>query len=203
MHSRHLRALRQDLSCSYASRDKVRAEAFRRRFGGLKSYGSYAAALDDPAVDAVVVAVPPALPSRSDAARRSRPASTCWSRSRRFRGWRTTKPCACAPRSRGARGARRRERSLQAARGRRCGGCSPRALIGDMVFAHFTTIAQAAEDRRRLAQRRSRWPAATRSSRKASTGCTSPAASARGSRRMQGFRPSAVARTAPTGARRA
>jgi len=57
VHSRMLRGA--GVTCSYASRDAARAEAFRREFGGTKSYGDYAAALADPAIDAVVVAVPP------------------------------------------------------------------------------------------------------------------------------------------------
>jgi predicted dehydrogenase len=61
VHSRHMKALRGDISCSYASRDRDRAESFRRRFAGARSYGSYRDALDDPSVDAVVVAVPPNL----------------------------------------------------------------------------------------------------------------------------------------------
>jgi predicted dehydrogenase len=61
VHSRNLRALRREVTCSYASRDAARAEAFSRRLGGVSSYGSYAAAIDDPAIDAVVVAVPPAF----------------------------------------------------------------------------------------------------------------------------------------------
>ena len=44
---------------SYASRDRERAESFRQEFGGASSYAGYAAALDDPTVDAVVIAVPP------------------------------------------------------------------------------------------------------------------------------------------------
>ena len=48
--------------------------------------------------------------------------------------------------------------------------------IGEMVFAHFTTIASGSRRPTTGATTR-RWPAATRSSRKASTGCTSPAAS--------------------------
>ena len=59
VHSRHLRALKQDVVCSYASRDASRAEAFHRRYGGATFYPSYAAALEDPGVDAVIVAVPP------------------------------------------------------------------------------------------------------------------------------------------------
>jgi predicted dehydrogenase len=59
VHSRHLKALGGGIRPSYASRDAAKADAYRRRFGGLGSYGSYDAAIDDPQVDAVVVAVPP------------------------------------------------------------------------------------------------------------------------------------------------
>jgi predicted dehydrogenase len=58
VHSRHLRALRDTWQPSYASRDLARAERFRDRFGG-QAYAGYEAALADPGVDAVVVAVPP------------------------------------------------------------------------------------------------------------------------------------------------
>ena len=59
VHSRHLQRLRGAVVCSYASRDRAKAEACRRRYRGAGSYGSYAAAIEDPRVDAVVVAVPP------------------------------------------------------------------------------------------------------------------------------------------------
>ena len=65
VHSRHLRALRRGASndvnivCAYASREKAKADGFCQEFGGVGSYGSYEAAIDDPGVDAVVVAVPP------------------------------------------------------------------------------------------------------------------------------------------------
>jgi predicted dehydrogenase len=49
---------------SYASRDRARADAFCRRFGGVGSYGDYRAAIADPGVDAVVVAVPPVFHRR-------------------------------------------------------------------------------------------------------------------------------------------
>jgi predicted dehydrogenase len=61
LHSRYLRALRDQVRVSYASRDGVRAEAFRRQYGGEAAYGSYAKALADPSIDAVLVAVPPAF----------------------------------------------------------------------------------------------------------------------------------------------
>ena len=59
VHSQHLAALRSEIACSYASRDRRRADDFCRRFRGVSAYGDYAAALSDPKVDAVVIAVPP------------------------------------------------------------------------------------------------------------------------------------------------
>lgn len=59
VHSRHLRALGPAFRASYASRDARKAEAYRKEFGGVTSYADYGAAIDDPGVDAVVVAVPP------------------------------------------------------------------------------------------------------------------------------------------------
>ena len=59
VHSRHLRRLRSEIVCSYASRDRDKAEQFRRSFDGQRSYASYEEAIADPGVDAVVVAVPP------------------------------------------------------------------------------------------------------------------------------------------------
>jgi predicted dehydrogenase len=59
VHSRHLQSLRAEVTCAYASRDKERAEAFCRQYKGTSSYSSYRAAIDDPGIDAVVVAVPP------------------------------------------------------------------------------------------------------------------------------------------------
>jgi predicted dehydrogenase len=61
VHSRQLRALGGEVSLSYASRDRARAEEFRRRYGGVESFDGYRAAIDSPRVDAVVVAVPPKL----------------------------------------------------------------------------------------------------------------------------------------------
>jgi UDP-N-acetylglucosamine 3-dehydrogenase len=61
VHSRHLRRLGPEIVSSYASRDGARAEAFRRQYGGVASYADYRAAIDDPRIDAVVVAVPPAF----------------------------------------------------------------------------------------------------------------------------------------------
>jgi predicted dehydrogenase len=59
VHSRHLGALRHDIRCAYASRDRARADDYCRRYGGTGSYSDYLAAIGDPAIEAVVVAVPP------------------------------------------------------------------------------------------------------------------------------------------------
>lgn len=59
VHSRSLRALAGDVVVGYASRDRARAEAYCRRFGGRAAYGSYREAIERRDVDAVVVAVPP------------------------------------------------------------------------------------------------------------------------------------------------
>jgi predicted dehydrogenase len=59
VHSRHLRSLRRDIVASYASRSRDKAEAFCREFSGVRSYTDYAAAIEAPDVDAVVIAVPP------------------------------------------------------------------------------------------------------------------------------------------------
>ena len=59
VHSHHLRSLRDLFVPSYASRDRERAESFRAKYGGVKSFGSYSEAITDPEMDAVVVAVPP------------------------------------------------------------------------------------------------------------------------------------------------
>lgn len=64
VHSRHLSRLSGTIVPSYASRDRDRAEDFKRQFRGRASYGSYEAAILDPSVDAVVVAVPPVLHRR-------------------------------------------------------------------------------------------------------------------------------------------
>ena len=59
VHSQNLRSLRGDVVASYASRDAARAEEYCRRFRGAGTHADYAAAIADPAVDAVVIAVPP------------------------------------------------------------------------------------------------------------------------------------------------
>jgi len=58
LHAGALRA--QSVACSYASRDGARALAFNRRLRGHGAFASYDAALASPAIDAVLVATPPA-----------------------------------------------------------------------------------------------------------------------------------------------
>jgi predicted dehydrogenase len=59
VHSRHLKSLRSEIACSYASRSRAKADAFCRDFDGAGAYADYSAAIEDPNIDAVVVAVPP------------------------------------------------------------------------------------------------------------------------------------------------
>lgn len=58
IHARAVRAI-GDVRLSFASRDRTRAEAYCRDFGGATAWASYQAAIADPSVDAVLVAVPP------------------------------------------------------------------------------------------------------------------------------------------------
>ncbi len=59
VHSGHLAALKPDVICSYASRAAGKADAYCRRYGGAGTYVDYVAAIEDPRIDAVVIAVPP------------------------------------------------------------------------------------------------------------------------------------------------
>ena len=61
VHSRHLAALGGEVVAAYASRDHGKATDYCRRYRGTASYGDYLDAIADPRVDAVVVAVPPRL----------------------------------------------------------------------------------------------------------------------------------------------
>ena len=61
VHSRRLGALRSEISCRYASRDAAKAAAYCRRYRGTGTYPDYRAAIEDPRVDAVVIAVPPSF----------------------------------------------------------------------------------------------------------------------------------------------
>jgi predicted dehydrogenase len=59
VHSHHLRRLRHLFVPAYASRDRAKASEYARQFGGVAAYDSYEQAIADPAVGAVVIAVPP------------------------------------------------------------------------------------------------------------------------------------------------
>jgi predicted dehydrogenase len=59
VHSGHIRRLGGLIAPAYASRDCAKADAYRSKYGGSRSYPDYAAAIDDPHIQAVVVAVPP------------------------------------------------------------------------------------------------------------------------------------------------
>ncbi len=152
VHSRHLKALSGDVVPSYASRDRAKADAYRREFGGAASYASYSEAIADPAVDAVVVAVPPkyhlALALEALAAGKhvlvEKPAFPRMEDydlvvEARDRAHRVVlvgendhyKPLAVCLRRLLAEGA-----------------------IGEMVFGHFVTVAHRLKDGGRLAQRR-------------------------------------------------
>ena len=58
-HSRSLRRFRGRVRCFYASRDPANAAALNERYDGAGYFDSYAAALSDDEVDAVLVATPP------------------------------------------------------------------------------------------------------------------------------------------------
>ena len=153
VHSRHLKPLRPDRRAGYASRDAAKAEAFRSRYGGFASYGDYAAAIADPQVDAVVIAVPPTfhldLALQALAAGKhvlvEKPA---------FPRMEDYRDGARRARRGAARRPGRRERSLQAAGGAAAAAARRRRDRRDGVRA-LHDDRQAAEDRRRLAQRRS------------------------------------------------
>jgi predicted dehydrogenase len=61
VHSRNLRRFQSEIVCGYASRDKAKAAAFCGEFRGTGSYSDYADAINDPNIDAVVIAVPPSF----------------------------------------------------------------------------------------------------------------------------------------------
>lgn len=58
-HSRTLRSFGGEVRCHYASRDASRAAAFSAEFCGAGAFDSYAEAIADPRIDAVLVATPP------------------------------------------------------------------------------------------------------------------------------------------------
>ena len=139
VHSKHLRAV-GGLAASYASRDRAKAERFRNRFGGVASYGDYGAAIDDPVIEAVVVAVPPHLHRdltlRALAAGKhvlvekpALPASADYA-------------TVIAARDRAARVVLVGENDHYKPLAIRLRALVASGAIGEMVFAHFTTIAR-------------------------------------------------------------
>jgi UDP-N-acetylglucosamine 3-dehydrogenase len=140
VHSRNLQSLKGGIACSYASRDQRRAEAFCREFGGVASFADYQAAISDARTDVVVVAVPPRfhldLTLRALEAGKhvvvEKPAFL------RMEDYRT----AIAARDR----ARRTVLVGENDHYKPLAVCLRRLLaegvIGEMVFAHFTTIAR-------------------------------------------------------------
>ena len=61
VHSRELKRFQSEIVCGYASRDRAKAAEFCGRFRGTGSYSDYADAINDPNIDAVVIAVPPSF----------------------------------------------------------------------------------------------------------------------------------------------
>ena len=60
LHSKTLAHFKDDVQCYYASRDPQKAAEFNRKFGGAGAFDSYDAARQSDAIDAVIVATPPA-----------------------------------------------------------------------------------------------------------------------------------------------
>jgi predicted dehydrogenase len=139
VHSRALRALHKDIVCSYASRDRQKADAFCREFGGAGSYSDYRAAIEDPAIDAVIVAVPPAF--HFDLTRQALAAGKhvlvekpAFATAAQFRD-------AIAARDRAGRVVLVGENDHYKPLAIELRRLMTENVIGDMVFAHFTTIA--------------------------------------------------------------
>jgi predicted dehydrogenase len=140
VHSRHLRSLRRDVRCSYASRDTVRADAYCRQYSGTGTHADYAAAIADPRVDAVVVAVPPRF--HLDLAVRALAAGKHVLVEKPAFLRASDYEAAIAARDRAQRvvlvGENDHYKPLAVALRRLLAD----GAIGDMVFAHFTTIAR-------------------------------------------------------------
>src|SRR5262245_22738984 len=140
MHSRKLRRLRSEFALSYASRDAAKAQAFCGQFGGVKTYSSYTAAIEDPAIDAVVVAVPPKF--HFDLAQQALAAGKHVLVEKPAFPTMTDYRNALAARDRARRvvivGENDHYKPLAVCLRR----ILAQDLIGEMVFAHFTTIAR-------------------------------------------------------------
>jgi len=141
VHSRNLRRLGRDhIVPAYASRDRAKAEAYCARYGGAGSYSDYAAAIADPAVDAVVVAVPPTLHldltiRALDAGKHVLVEKPAFPSLRDFE-------TAAAARDRVKRVVLVGENDHYKPLAVQLRRVLARGTIGDMVFAHFVTIAR-------------------------------------------------------------
>jgi predicted dehydrogenase len=131
--------MRTEIVASYASRSRAKADAFCKDFGGAGSYAEYSAAIEDPNIDAVVIAVPPryhlTLALAALAARKhvlvEKPAFLCLQDYERV----------VAARERAQRvvlvGENDHYKPLAVELRKLIAG----GVLGEMVFAHFTTIA--------------------------------------------------------------
>ena len=141
VHSRNLRRLgRSHVVPAYASRDRAKADAYCARYGGAGSYADYAAAIADPAVDAVVVAVPPAfhldLTIRAlEAGKHVLVEKPAFPSLKEFEA-------AAAARDRAGRVVLVGENDHYKPLAVQLRRLLARGTIGDMVFAHFVTIAR-------------------------------------------------------------
>jgi predicted dehydrogenase len=140
VHSRHLKALRADVVCSYASRDAGKAAAYCREFQGALSYPDYGAAIDDPRVDAVVVAVPPRL--HADLALRALAAGKHVLVEKPAFPQMADYQSALQARERAGRVVMVGENDHYKPLAVRLRSLLAERVIGDMVFAQFTTIAR-------------------------------------------------------------
>ena len=132
--------MKDEIVCSYASRDREKADAACRTFGGDRVYPSYTAAIADPAVDAVVIAVPPRF--HFDLAMQAleagkhvlveKPAFL------RLADYRTV----AGARDRAGRTVLVGENDHYKPLAVRLRALVQQGVIGEMVFTHFTTIAK-------------------------------------------------------------
>jgi predicted dehydrogenase len=140
VHSRHLRAMRADIRCSYASREQRKAEETCRTLGGERAYPSYASAIADPAIDAVVIAVPPKLHfdlaiQAIEAGKHVLVEKPAFLRMADYRS-------VVAARDRARRIVLVGENDHYKPLATRLRALVKAGVIGEMVFAHFTTIAR-------------------------------------------------------------
>jgi predicted dehydrogenase len=141
VHSRNLRRLGQrHIVPSYASRDRAKADAYCARYGGARSYADYQAAIADPDVDAVVVAVPPAFhldltTQALEAGKHVLVEKPAFPSMRDYES-------AVAARDRAKRVVLVGENDHYKPLAVRLRRVLAEGLIGDMVFAHFVTIAR-------------------------------------------------------------